>query len=285
VTTDRLAAFVSHVHRAGTLAVATLCTTCIIPDAGIRLQEEFDNPGVVRIIAPVPLTPEADDACADASEVLLRCPVPPGNTVPFGLIDLPQQQFCVCPGSDDNALQPFEIFVEDPDLDDALRPKDLIYGAFLLDPDDGLDSDPRPHLAYQNYLRPDVPARNHYLPTGTYGDAIERPTPRVRSWAIGLDSPVDLCNDNNNEALEPGLHELRLVVTDRPWYVPVELDERGNVLRDAEGNIVRTDEDPLIGVPDLPGGATYDTATYVFRCGNGLGTTEVDAGCSCSLEE
>jgi hypothetical protein len=271
-------------HAGGGLAVV-LCTTCIIPDAGIQLQEVFDNPGVVRIIQPIPITPEADEACADASEVLLRCPVPPGNTVPFGLIDLPQQQFCVCTGRDDNALQPFEIFVEDADLDDEQRPKDQLFGAFLLDVDPLLEGDPSQYVAYENYLPPEVPARNYYLPTGTYADAIERPTPRVRSWSLGLDDPVDLCNDNRGDRLEPGLHEVRLVVTDRPWYVPVELDERGNVQRNRDGTLVRKDEDPWIGVPDLPGGATYDTATYVFRCGNGLGTTEVDSTCSCIQEE
>jgi hypothetical protein len=267
----------------GAPLVTMLYAACIIPDAGIRLQEEFDNPGVVRIIQPVPMTREADEACADASEVLLRCPVPPSNTLEPGLIDLPQGQLCVCPGRDANAIAPFDIYVEDPDLDEQLRPKDLIYGVFLLDVDPTAE-DVRPFVAYQNYLRPDVPARNYYLRTGSYGDAIERPTPRVRAWSLGIDEPVDLCNDNGGETLEPRLHELRLVVTDRPWYVPVELDEKGNPVRDEDGVLVRRNEDPWVGVPDLPGGATYDTATYVFRCGNGLGTTELDAGCSCSQD-
>jgi hypothetical protein len=267
------------------LVAAAILGSCIIPDRKIGLQEVYENPGRVRIIQPVAMTPEADEACADASELLLRCPLPESNTIPFGLIDLPQQQFCVCAAGerDGNALAPFEIFVEDPDLDEEQRRRDLIFGALLLDPSP--QGDPSQFVAYENYLDPSTPAFDTPLLTGTYGDAIERPTPLVRGWAMGGDRQVDLCNQDNAQKLEPGLHELRIIVTDRPWYVPVELDGDGDVQRDADGSIVRRDEPARIGVPDLPGGATYDTATYVFRCGDGRGAATGDSACSCIQEE
>ena len=270
------------------LWAAGLCSACIIPDSGIRLQEVFENPGRVRIIQPTPVTDDADEACDDASELLLRCPLPPDNTIPQGLIDDPQLPFCVCPAGnrDDNALQPFEIYVEDPDLDEQGAPRDTIFGVFLLDPEPDAADDPSGSIAYENYLRPTTPAEVlQSISIGPYRDSIERATPRVRSWWIGLDTgPVDLCNRNGENRLAPGLHELRLVVTDRPWYVPVELDAKGEVQRDDEGNVLRKDAPPHVGVPDLPGGATYDVATYVFRCGNGT-TSEPDPACRCVQEE
>jgi hypothetical protein len=45
----------------------------------------------------------------------------------------------------------------------------------------------------------------------------------------------------------------------------VAQDKDGAPSRDSDGQLVR-EGDPLLGVPDLPGGATYDVAHYVFEC-------------------
>lgn len=277
------------------IALLALTTGCIIPDKHIDVQQDFSNPGPVRIIQPIPMTAQADEACRDASELLLGCPVPP-DTLPLGLIDPDQGQLCVCPERDDNALQHFDIYVEDPDFEEdeqgRRRAKDTLLGAFLLDvPPEVISPDPlgddlvdaSQYVAYENYLSPTTPARTFpgLLP-GTYRDAIERPTPLVRSWTIGQEQSLDLCNDDNKAKLEPGLHTLTLVVTDRPWYVPVKLDD-GEVQRDREGNLVRADADPRLGVPDLPAGASYAVGSYVFRCRDG--TSGMDMACNCSQEE
>ena len=82
--------------------------------------------------------------------------------------------------------------------------------------------------------------------------------------------------------LTPGLHSLRVIVTDRPWYRPFEYGPDGMVVLDADGEPVRVDATAAtVGVPDLPGGATYSVADYVFRCRDGL---DPDAGCNCAEE-
>ena len=258
--------------RASMLAASWLVlgvsSSCIIPDSDIRVEPERTNLGSVRLVQAIGLSNEIDAACRDASSLHLACPVPP-TTIPVpGLIALEDDQdLCTCPvgESDLNAVGSFDIYVEDGDRDDEGNPTDRIFGAFTLDvadPDQGL----RTVVAYTNLLSPEQPAQLvPSLGDGSYRDPIERPPPNLKSWTVGAERGVDLCNDNNGAKLAPGLYNLRLVVTDRPWYVPVELDSQGRPVYE-DGVLQRQDADPIPGVPDLPAGATYDVANFVFRC-------------------
>lgn len=250
---------------------ATVGLGCIIPDSRIASVEEFDNPGAVRIVVPTPITAEADDACDEVPDFNF-CPALP-ETIRGGEL-VGNGPLCSCANatdSDDNAPQGFEIYVEDPDveeIDGQLRPTDDLFGALLLDVPPGA-SDLSPYQAYTNALPPDQAARRG----ATDVRAIDRDGPFLRVFPVGgfTGGVFDVCNDRDGTRIDPGLHELRFIVTDRPWFAPILPN-----MTDEEGNPVRGD--PLIGVPDLPGGATYDTATFVFRC---LDAADPDASCAC----
>lgn len=253
----RFRALVGRSARGARMAAGVLVAGagCIIPDAGIVVQDEFLNVGAVRIVEPTPVTERADDDCA-ARTILSGCPQIP-DTLPSGLIR-PELPLCVCPTDSFNRAGGFEIFVEDPDIDAEGDPKDELYGALLLDmPPDA--TDPSDYVAYTNRLPPEAPAqRVRALEVQT----IERPDPHLKYWSIGDGGAVDLCNDG--AGVDPGLHELRLIVTDRPWYRPIMVDAMGEPVRDEDGDLVF--HEPVIGMPDLAAGATYDTTTYVFQC-------------------
>lgn len=253
----------STVVAAIALAIGST-TACIIPDAGIVVEDEFLNVGAVRIVEPTPITPRAD---ADCNERTALSGCPQLNTLPAGLIR-PDSPLCVCPavvnaGTNDNGIGGFELFVEDPDIDDEGDPKDTILGGLFLDmPADA--EDPRDYLAYTNQLPPEEPA---YRFRASDVQTIERPDPHLKAWTIAPQGRWDLCNDNDAVKLEPGLHELRLLVTDRPWFRPPELDAMGEPVHDEDGTPRYLD--PVIGMPDLPAGASYDTTTFVFECYDG----------------
>lgn len=257
------------------LAAAAAHGGCIIPDAGIVVQDEFLNMGEVRIVEPTPVTLRADEVCAELPS-LNGCPQIPVS-LPSGLIrsDSP---LCVCleNESDFGLGGGFDIFVEDPDIDAEGDPKDEILGALFLDmPPDA--EDPRDYLAYTNRLPPELPARRF---RALEVQTIERPDPHLKSWTLGEQGPVDLCNDDDGAKIEAGLHELRLIVTDRPWYRPLSIDASGEPVRDEDGELVY--DDPVIGMPDLPTGATYDTTTYVFQC---YDSASEGMGCNCESKE
>lgn len=265
--------------RAGLLAVFALGCACIIPDSQINVQPNRTNPGTVRVVQAVALSAQANEACAEEPG-FLACPMPP-NTVAPGLIEEEDQAFCVCAGGrDGNALGGFDIYVEDPDVDDDGEPKDTLLGAFLLDVVPG-DEPVSQFVAYTNYFPTNRPAQR--FPTENYDQPIERPPTNLKSWVLGSDTTLDLCNNNNGNALEPGVHGLRLVVTDRPWALPLELDEDGLPIKDGEDFARLEGADPLVGVPDTPAGASYDIADFVFRCVDE--TTEEGANvCNCEEE-
>jgi hypothetical protein len=202
----------------------------------------------------------------------------------LGLLAIEGVPFCTCePGFlDQNALRAFDILVEDPDVDENGDPADTILGALLLDLPTGAD-DPSSYVAYPNLLSGTEPATIYQLGLGGYRNPIERPPPQLRSWTLGRDTgDVDLCNDNAaapDGKLAPGLHSLRLVVTDRPWYRPFVRDEDGEPIRDSANRPI-PDEDamPLVGVPDTPAGASYAIADYVFECHS---TMEEGISCFC----
>jgi hypothetical protein len=266
---------------AGALLVS--CGACIIPDSDIDVLRERNNRGAVRIVQRVGMSPEANVACTRAGPFREECPLPPPSQ-PSGLVDFGAegQAFCVCaPGDRDaNVLRQFDIFVEDADLDqDDNSPVDAIFGAFLLDVPDGAE-DPSEYLAYTNVLPPNEAATLFPIGRGSYNDSIDRPPPQLKSWTVGIERGFDLCNDDVGRRLQPGIHELRLVVTDRPWYVEVQTDAEGQPLY-VDGVLQRAGTEPRFGVPDIPGGATYDIATFVFRC---LEPTNEACGCT-AVEE
>lgn len=246
------------------LVASLLGAACIIPDTDIKVEPERTNLSGVRIVQTIVPTREVNASCASVSDFHLACGLPP-LSVPPGLIAEDGQTFCRCPAGefDLNALRSFEIFVEDGDVDDDNNPTDRIFGAFTLDVPDP-EGGTMTAVAYTNYLSPEQPAQLWPLGPGSYGDVIERPPPNLKAWTIGSEGAIDLCNDNNGSRLAAGLYSLRLVVTDRPWYVPVEVQDGKPVYEN--GVLVRTGDDPMAGVPDLPGGATYDVAHFVFEC-------------------
>lgn len=242
---------------------------CIILDSGIQIQRDFENPGAVRIVQSTPITPEADTACGER-DGFLQCPQF-GDTPSGQLAGNGSGQLCVCPQRDDNAPQPFEIFVEDPDLTADGRPKDDIFGAFLLnvDPDAG---DPSQFLAYPNAVAPDEPAARFVGEVRT----VERDTPGLRAFQVGgfTSQAFDVCNDNDGDKLEPGLHALEFIVTDRPWFAPAAAAPNGTT----DGEPVPSE--PIIGLPDLAAGATYARTSFVFRCVDSAGPLGGACGCT-----
>lgn len=245
--------------RAGLLAALALGCACIIPDTNIGVQPNRTNPGSIHIVQAVALSTQANEACAQEPGFEV-CPLPPDTVVP-GLIEVENQAFCVCEGGrDGNALGGFDIFVEDPDVDDDGEPRDTLIGAFLLDVDPDAEQLSQ-FIAYTNYFPTSGPAQR--IPSE---QPIERPATNLRSWTLGVDTTVDLCNDNNGTPLMPGLHNLRVLVTDRPWPFPVVLDSEGLPTPAGDGFARDESQDARVGVPDTPGGASYDVVDFVFRC-------------------
>lgn len=267
--------------RRGFVLLPVLIGACIIPDSLIDVQPNRTNPGTVRIVHAVALSQQVNDACAEEPGFEI-CPLPSVTLLP-GLIqpEEPENQaFCICEtGRDGNFLGGFDIFVEDPDVDEDGIPTDSIFGAFLLDAPADAEA-VSSYVAYTNYLPTNQPARP--IAAGTYEQPIERPATNLRSWAIAIDTAMDLCNDNNGEALTPGLHNLRFVATDRPWPQPILLDEAGLPQRDGDDYLRDEAADPLVGVPDLPAGASYDTIDFVFRC---VDEADEQGANVCSCEE
>ena len=271
-----------------------IAAACIVPDRGIQFVGGPGNPGAVRILeAPaVPaawtqwcLDRDADVYARDEANVEggtgVFCPaIRPTRS--GGLIRDLDGDLCVCPDGqrDARAPQRWMIYAEDPDLDGD-EPADVLYGVLLLDPDPGA-SRPTAAVAYENYLQPCGPGTNlespRYLeePYDTDDDRrlypvrVEPPIARNEApqWEFAIDDAsndgVDLCNDDNGTALEPGLHNLQFMVTDRPFFTA----ERDGLEREQ------------CGVPDIAAGATYAVVNYVFECLDGT-LEENQERCAC----
>ncbi len=232
--------------------VASVASACIISDYNIEIEGEFANRGAVRILENFNVGPSADDACGE-SLGLNQCPVPDQALHP-GLLPIP---FCVCPEGffDSSAPNSFNIFVEDPDRNEDNNPLDEIRGAFFLDLNPVTDNLEEAQPDYRQYLDPSRVARLDL--NSAYVDSIGRPPPQPRILRVfgsqSQEQGVDLCNGAGT--LETGFHTLHLIVSDRDWFTTPGPDG-------GPGN-------QLPGVPDLARGATYDSATYVFNCGEG----------------
>ncbi|MCA9712293.1 MAG: hypothetical protein KDK70_41030 [Myxococcales bacterium] len=252
------------------LAAALGSSACIIPDREIGLESDDDNPGAVRIVESIPLVQEFLDRCeADPRAPEYDptvCPQVPAS-LPQGLLD--DGPYCSCPGRDGNTLPEFSLYAEDPDRRRETA-ADVLYAVALLDLDP-LTEAPQNFVAYPEHFVPG--GRGEYMGTIRGGSGAGKLHPSVGREDNGLwrfrfgkdgGTGVDLCNDDNGETLAVGLHNLQIMVTDRPFFRPVR--------HDADGEPVTTDDgQPVLlptqhGMPDLAAGATWAVANYVFRC-------------------
>ena len=270
----------------GLLTAVGVGSACIIPDRGIRAESDDDNPGAVRIVESIPIEQELLDRCrADPrSEEYdpLGCPQVP-RSLPQGLIA--GGPYCSCPGRDSNTLPEFSVYAEDPDRRrDA--PADVLYAVALRDLDPFTDS-PQNFEAYPDHFVPGGPGELILDLSMLPGQATPlTPSPGREDnglwrFRFGKDGGqgVDLCNDDAGETLEVGLHNLQIMVTDRPFFRPVRLDADGNEVLDQSGRprLLPTQ----YGVPDLAVGATWAVANYVFECHD----PDVRDDCACAEVE
>ncbi len=236
-------------HLAATLTPSSLAillaasTGCVLPDQYISVNDEqILNRSAVRIVEPLQLSLEAEEACDG------NCPQPPpddpADLLPH-FLDPQEYVFCSCPmGSVDGQAQPnFPIYIEDRDQD-IDGEYDDIYGALLLDytPE---NSKPYSSIRYREYVNPQEPvpqaASIEYQPIG-------RRDPILRELRLGNENRnFDFCNGATDTALEAGFHTLTVIVSDRPWFTP-------------EDGVIQE------GVPDFVQGASFDISTYVFYC-------------------
>ncbi len=263
---------------AAALLTATVLAGCIIPDRGILAENDNSNPGAVRIVESVHVPQELLDACSlplrDPQADLTGCPQVP-NALPQGLIG--GGPYCSCPGRQQTQLPEFSVYAEDSDrLRDG--PADTLYAVALLDLDPLTDA-PQNFVAFEEHLRPG--GRGEFQPGPV---ALAASTGRedngLWQFRFGKDGGrgTDLCNDDNGQTLPLGLHNLQIMVTDRPFFEPTRVDENGDPVLGPDGR-------PLLlgtqwGMPDLGIGATWGVANYVFSCVDPL----ENAGCDC-IEE
>lgn len=245
----------------GMFGVFGMFVACIIPDRDIQVRTTDFNLYPVRFVEGIPLTQEAR---CDCSSKTCECPLPDITGLPTFLdpndLDF---QFCICSENkiDEGALPGVFLFVEDQDEVDG-EPADLLYAAALLDWNPTLAVPATNYVAYRDYLDPRADLNLSY--SYSYeNDVIKRPRPYVRSIELDRDDAFDLCN-GAGRPLEPGLHTLTFMVTDREWSSRI-----------TDGAEVTYD-----GVPDIAAGATYDIQTYVFQC-----LVEGDPNCECKEPE
>jgi hypothetical protein len=258
-------------HRVARLAALLVLTSgCIIPDREIDIEPLDDNQFAVRIVQPTPLLSEMLDVCTDDESKdpelsRAHCPQVPDNARPSGLITPEPGNsvpgFCTCPGAgsrDGRRIDSFIIWAEDGDRDGG-EPKDTLFGAALLDPDPG--SSFQGAVAYRNYWDPSVPATR--VDVTDVSDDLEPSVGRADNglWGFRLreagSNEIDLCNDDDEKKVAAGIHALRFIVTDRPFFQA----ELPPLAESGPPMLV-----PQPGVPDLAAGATYAIVDFVFEC-------------------
>ena len=240
----------SHLGGASVALLIVIMTGCVLPDRDIQIVDEaIQNKHAVRIVEATPLSPQAQAACdADLKGESLICQPGQPEDVLRHFLDptLPDYNFCSCDRAAgyeaNNKLPAFPVYVEDRLDDESPTP---LYAAALLDVTPGT-TDPQNAVRYRDYISPlqplDLEDQLQYTPS-------KRPDPKLRVLNVGNGDPIDLCNYADNVPLKPGFHELRIIVTDRPWFKVQPDDPAGQA-----------------GVPDLASGATFDTTSYIFHC-------------------
>lgn len=265
------------------VAVLVLFSACIIPDRDIRFEGGPGNTGAVRIIEQTPLPAQWRAWCLAADPAISGAEAFCQSTRPSrasGLIAPEQGSLCICPDGQRDLRAParWTVYAEDPEIDGE-ESEDTLYGVLLLDPDP-VDSDPGAAVAYQNFLPPcdagdkvEATLVTRERGSSTYATRVLPPESRntASQWAFRLDDAqgevIDLCNDDNGTALNPGLHNLQILITDRPFFRASSPTGDGF-------------EREQCGVPDVAAGATYAVANYVFECIDG--TLEENEGqCNC----
>lgn len=279
----------ARLHSASTAAL--LSAACIIPDRDIQIDPGIDNLSAVRIVERAPRLAEMDELCEvdDIEKARLEYCPEVRRARPSGLIEPDEGELCVCPGgprTDRHAIENFIIYAEDADREFD-RPKDTIYGVALLDPA-LFESNPTSAVAYENYWQAGRTGEIVAVGQDDPEDRTSAPVGRrvLNLWqfpfgnsddSAGLAFHVDLCNDNNGRALTPGLHNLRFMVTDRPFFRPLALVD-GEPAKTKDG---KPAYDPQqFGVPDLAAGATYSTIDYVFECFD-----SENPDCDCAVQQ
>lgn len=264
------------------LAVA-LCAGCILPDRDIRFESGLDNESAVRIVQRAPMTAQMDDLCnpEDPEDSDTRfCPQVLRTPRSSGLVRAADGDFCVCPNGDRRAISSFEIYAEDGDREgDATQ--DTLFGVLQLDPA-AQEDDPQHAKAYEDYWEPGRAGERINDGDDTPGDRTEPPNGRepagLTRFALDDSSGqrrIDLCNEAGRP-VAVGLHTMRFMVTDRPFFRPRMPNLDGTPADDANGDPAFGNEQP--GVPDLAGGATFATIDYVFECRD---PTDPEADCLC----
>lgn len=251
-------------------------TACIIPDRGIRAESDDDNPGAVRVVESIPIVQELLDACQldpkDDDYDPRGCPQVPA-ALPQGIIG--GGPFCSCPSGDTNTVPEFSIYAEDPDRRRD-QPADTLYAVALLDLDPFTDA-PQNYVAYREHLTPGGRGEHVSRSPGTL-PSVGREDNGLWRFRFGKDGGlgVDLCNDDNGQTLALGLHQLQIMVTDRPFFQPARLDASGDPVLDPAGRPVLLPTQ--YGMPDLGIGATWAVANYVFACQD----PAVQSACACA---
>jgi hypothetical protein len=259
--------------RPSALAVGVVLVTslgaCIIPDRGIRAESDDDNPGAVRIVESIPVVQELLDGCEAPPGDPIRddrgCPQVP-SALAQGLVR--GGPFCTCPTGDTNVLPEFALYAEDPDRRRD-GPADTLYAVALLDLDLATDA-PQNFVAYPEHLTPGGAGEYIASPSDAFDEPLAGSVGREGNglwrFRFGKDGGqgVDLCNDDNGQSLSLGLHNLQIMVTDRPFFRPPRLDADGEPVLDTAGRPVLLP--PQHGMPDMGRGATWAVANYVFEC-------------------
>lgn len=247
---------------------------CLIPDRGILVLSSDFNRSPIRFVEGIPLEPEALCAC---DPVNCQCPLPELPALPYYLDpEVPTYQFCICEGDrvDTKRLPGVTLYVEDQDEREDGSPRDTLYAAALLDWDPTTGESPFEYIAYRRYLDPQSELELIGSISSYENLIIKRPRPYVREIPFNDESigaGFDLCNDSGR-AIEPGIHTLSVIATDRFWASSGSDGEMTTGVDDEGPGSVVT----LEGVPDIAAGATYDIQTYVFNC-----FAEGDELCGC----
>ena len=261
-------------NRLVLVAASLALVHCIIPDRDIDvINEDIQNKQAIRIVEPIELTEDAALACEaaakEADELAEACPQPGIRALPHFLDPkIPGYNFCACDkGERHKQLAESTLYVED--RDERKGKLDTLYAALQLDLDPNT-TEPDQYVRFQKFVNPQVSLSKddqlNYKP-------VKRPDPNLRILKLGAgDELIDPCNDVGelNQPLTRGYHTMRLIVTDRGWYVNDEGETQP-------------------GVPDLAGGATYDTRVYVFHCNgkvfeDGMSAAEEDEVIRCQNE-